>query len=363
MQPGTYISGAGHGLMIAWVLFGGFFDRFDESELPQDMNVSIISEADLAALSAPQPSEAETPAAPTPPSEENAPDNPTEETGVETPKPPDAQDAPTADPTPDVSDFTPLPSAIVAPEAPDALETPGSEASAQLIVETPAPPVPRPAPRVAPTPAAAPPPDAEVSDTVREEVTRNPEAATETQAEEAPATAPEEAATQIVTEAEEPSAPKTSVRPMSRPSRPSPAATETAEAPRESSTDSAVQAALQNAADATPVPTGPPLTGGEKDALRVAVQRCWNVGSLSSEALNTTVVLSVTMNRNGRPESGSIRMLSSEGGSASAARQAFEAARRAVIRCGATGYNLPTEKFARWQEIEMTFNPERMRIK
>ena len=40
-----------------------------------------------------------------------------------------------------------------------------------------------------------------------------------------------------------------------------------------------------------------------------------------------------------------------------------EAARRAIIRCGASGYNLPVEKYDQWRDIEMTFNPERMRIK
>ena len=41
------------------------------------------------------------------------------------------------------------------------------------------------------------------------------------------------------------------------------------------------------------IPRGPPMTQGEREALRVAVQQCWNVGSLSSEALRTTVVVSV----------------------------------------------------------------------
>ncbi len=95
----------------------------------------------------------------------------------------------------------------------------------------------------------------------------------------------------------------------------------------------------------------------------MAVQQCWNVGSLSTDALQTTVVVSVNMTRDAKPESGSIRMLSFEGGSEAAARQAYEAARRAIIRCGASGYNLPVEKYLQWQTIEMTFNPEKMRIK
>jgi hypothetical protein len=105
------------------------------------------------------------------------------------------------------------------------------------------------------------------------------------------------------------------------------------------------------------------MTAGEKDALRVSVQQCWNVGSLSSEALRTTVTVAVSVAQTGVPDAGSIRMVSFEGGSEAAARQAFEAARRAIIRCGARGFPLPPEKYETWKNIEMVFNPERMRIK
>jgi len=43
------------------------------------------------------------------------------------------------------------------------------------------------------------------------------------------------------------------------------------------------------------------------------------------------------------------------------ANQAFGAARRAILRCGARGFQLPSDKYAQWRNIEMTFNPERMR--
>jgi hypothetical protein len=111
------------------------------------------------------------------------------------------------------------------------------------------------------------------------------------------------------------------------------------------------------------VPSGPPLSAGEKESLRVAVSACWNVGSLSSEALQTTVVVSVAMNPDGTPIIGSISLNGSSGGSNAAAKQAFEAARRAIIRCGARGYQLPADKYGQWQNIEMTFNPEKMRVK
>ncbi|MCG6885199.1 MAG: energy transducer TonB, partial [Silicimonas sp.] len=112
-----------------------------------------------------------------------------------------------------------------------------------------------------------------------------------------------------------------------------------------------------------PAPAGPPLTGGEREGFRVAISRCWNVGSLSTDALATTVVVAVEMEQSGKPITGSIRLVSSSGGSSSGERQAFEAARRAIIRCGASGFGLPVEKFDQWREIEMTFNPEGMQFR
>ena len=49
------------------------------------------------------------------------------------------------------------------------------------------------------------------------------------------------------------------------------------------------------------------------------------------------------------------------GGSGQAAEVAWQAARRAILRCEGAGYGLPAEKFAQWREIEMVFNPARMR--
>lgn len=105
------------------------------------------------------------------------------------------------------------------------------------------------------------------------------------------------------------------------------------------------------------------MTQGEKDALRVAVSSCWNVGALSTEALGTTVVVGVTMDPSGLPQAGSIRLVESSGGSETAARQAFEAGRRAILRCAGQGYPLPADKYDQWKEIELVFNPEGMRLR
>ena len=132
---------------------------------------------------------------------------------------------------------------------------------------------------------------------------------------------------------------------------------------RSQAVDDAVAAALGQAGAGNPAQAGPPLTGGERESLRVAVSQCWSVGSLSSAALATTVVVGVSMTPDGRPVTNSIRLVSWSGGSDSAAQQAFDAARRAIIRCGQQGYPLPADKYEQWRDIEMTFNPERMRIK
>lgn len=107
----------------------------------------------------------------------------------------------------------------------------------------------------------------------------------------------------------------------------------------------------------------PSMTPIEQDALRVGVQQCWNVGSLSSQALKTTVKVSVEFAPDGRPVPESLRMTGFEGGDERAAREAYESARRAIIRCGANGFDLPREKYDLWKRIEMTFNPDNMRVK
>ena len=66
------------------------------------------------------------------------------------------------------------------------------------------------------------------------------------------------------------------------------------------------------------------------------------------------------MNEDGTPRAESIRMVGSDGGGEAAARKVFDTARRAILRCGARGFPLPSEKYDQWRQIEMRFNPEGM---
>ncbi|MEM6578700.1 MAG: energy transducer TonB [Pseudomonadota bacterium] len=358
MNTGQLISGLAHVGLIGVAFFGG---AFRSEPLPFEVTeVTAISSEEYAALVArPEPEALAT---------------------IETPEAPDAGETLIETPQEDAAPSA-GPSALSEIEPPDTVPEPLSEPEppqppddlAALAPEPEPEVAPEPAPRVAPEPVAQPDPDVEIDDVDRQATEADEQA--ETPLPDEPETAREAAASRIVTEADraEAAAPAQSVRPKPRPAAaPEPETepeTETAEAPP---TPDAVDAALSEALGGATEPAagqntsaaqGPPLTAGEKDGLRIAVQECWNVGALSSDALSTTVVVAVTLQEDGRPVTNSIEMIDATGGTASSVRQAFEAARRAIIRCGSRGYDLPSEKYASWRDIEMTFNPERMRIK
>lgn len=372
MNTGQIISGAGHLALIGWALFGG---AFRSEPLPFEVTeVTAISAEDYAALmDGPRaPDAVANIDTPEPPAEgEGTPELTSDADAAPDVSQPESAAASEPDSAPDVTDVAPPAEAEVSDDPP-VLDPPQDEVAA-LIPEIAPRPQPRPAPRVAPEPVAPPEPDVQVDEVERQETA--PDENAETVQEDTEASAPEEATTEIVTEAEEndvaSAAPARSVRPRTRPARPEPEPEqeqETQTAARPQTDESAVNDALAEAmgqagGEGQGAPQGPPLTAGEKDALRVAVQNCWNVGSLSSEALRTTVVVGVTMSEDARPVTSSIRMIDAMGGGGAAAKQAYEAARRAIIRCGAGGFDLPVEKYDHWRDIEMTFNPEKMRIK
>lgn len=356
MKTGFYISGAAHAVVIAWILFGGLFLFAEEAPTLENTQVSLLSAAEFEAMSPPS--------VPVEPTEITPPEDLAESAPDELPEVPADLNEIIEAPEPLVEELAPI-----APTAPNNTPEPLEVPLAPVTPEA----SPRPSPRVAPRPVVSETPDAAVSEI--EQAATQPADAPAEQTQEPTVeetTAPEEASDRIIAEAETPpsSAPEASRRPPARPARPR--ATETAqetpdtpETPAETSTqDQDILAALAEATEAPAEPSvsrGPPLSQGEQEALRVSVSRCWNVGTLSSEALRTTVVVALEMEPSGKPNNASLRMLSFSGGSAAAATSAYEAARRAIIRCGADGFDLPAEKYDSWKEIEMTFDPEKMR--
>jgi hypothetical protein len=104
------------------------------------------------------------------------------------------------------------------------------------------------------------------------------------------------------------------------------------------------------------------LTDLEADKLTSAIAACWNVGALSLNALRTTIVLSVEVDASGLPDAGSITLVEGKLGSETEFRQAFEAARRAVIRCGARG--LPySAKVGEPAKMQLEFSPDGIRVR
>ena len=372
LNTGTIVSGLGHLALILWMLLGSFFGSSEPLMPVAVTEVSLLTAAEFDALSAPEVPQPQL-APPTKPKPQPAPEPepaPKPEPAPEPQPETKAQPEPLAPPPP-----APKPAPVAQQPVPDA--------------------APQPAPRVAPVAAAA--SDAKVADTVREARAENGTNASATPGPVQEATAPAEASTQIVPEApkvapkpasQPQAAPLVAALPKQRPTRPTPDEPKPAQptaAPVEPPVDtpeplpalldmSAINDALaQSMAEAPPVtqpsspassqPIGPPLTQGERDSLRVSVQECWNVGALSSDAQRVTVRIGVSLAPNGTPLRETIRLLGFEGGGDAAAKQAFEVGRRAIIRCGATGFPLPAEKYDQWKDVEMEFKPDAMRMR
>jgi len=345
VQTGTKISGALHVGCIGLAVFGvDFFDSADSTPI-QIAEVSIISSDEFATLKTTAPEAA-----------------------------PDVDTAPAINEPEPTQEAAPE---IVQPEKP---VEPTPEPEEQVAILAPEP-EPTPAPRI--DTQSAPKPDVnakEAEETVKE--TAPDDTAQEAEQVEEPKQeqAPKEAATEIVTEAEKPSeyAPTTSSVPRSRPRDIKPKVAEVEKpdpveepkpAPEEPATEEAkdpiaeqiakdlaeAEKAAQN--NGPSVPVGPPLTGGEREGLVLAVQKCWNVPVGLQNADDLAVVIGIELNPDGKL-AGNPKLLEPSGTPTGALKQAFEAGRRALIRCAP--YDLPKEKYEQWRQIEVVFNPEKM---
>ncbi|MDE0345025.1 MAG: energy transducer TonB [Boseongicola sp.] len=356
-----YISGAGHIAFILAVFFAGPLASDRQSEVVILSEVAILSEQEFAALVPPGAAPQTQTDAPTvvAPEEDEAPSSLAAVAATElfTPRPVEAPESP------DMPEFEidqPALGAEIEDSAPTPLLPPSDIDGTSVQPHQ----VAAPAPRVAPVPQLAPPPEAETGADLIEASVPDPETPPEQVVEEEAPQAPQEASDRIVTEAEEEEtyAVASSMRPRSRPPRPpSPEPDVPDDPPRESETVAALAEADTDSRQVAP--RGPPLTRGEKEAFGLAVGNCWNVGSLSTSARATKVVVAFDMQRNGVPVAESIRMVEFLDGSETDAGRAFEAARRAIIRCGSKGFQLPVEKFDQWREVEATFNAEGMQFR
>lgn len=312
---------------------------------------------------------------------------------VPPPRPTDIPDAPPAPPVPEPVE--------------EIRETP--DADAEAPVDDPALTA---APKVAPEAAPEPETDVKVGDEVQLATRSDP--AEDAEAAEAvdETTAPEHAATQIVTEAEEKESesevqfapPRRPVLVAQRPEAPEEAAevddseavparpaeesepegasepediealvaAVTAAASESDVIDQLITESISDGAEqpesaepllALPSLGGSGLPSGVREGLRNAIEDCWNVGALSTAALNTVVTIGFSLERDGTPIRDTIRLVASEGESDVGVDKAFEAGQRAIL-CGlGKGHDLPPDSYETWREVELTFDPEQMRLK
>ena len=110
-----------------------------------------------------------------------------------------------------------------------------------------------------------------------------------------------------------------------------------------------------------PSQSAPRLTQAEQDSLAASAERCWNISALSPAAQQATIAVAVTIGPDKKPVATSIALTASNADRA-ATRQAFEAARRAILRCGSKGLPLSDGKEAAWGRLELIFGKGRISL-
>lgn len=380
LDRASTISALGHLGVILWAVMGDWL--FSPKDMPpMDVaQVSLVSEGEFQAMmaSAPKPDPAATPS-------EDPPKIATPEpvdTSLPAPEPAPQPEEPVA-----VEEILPETVPVSSDVQPVAVPEPAPQMAEEdqpiPVPESSKKPKPRPAQRITDVPVDSPADTPEVADTVTPEV--SDQAAPDAQVVETtePAAAPEESAAMVSPDATKSDAPElaptASRRPQSRPARQVQAdkpaettsqSTETADAEADAIAAALAEAATSDAASASAqnLPEGPPMSAGEKDGVRSAINACWNIGSLSSAAQRVKLVMRLEMNEDGTPIGSSIQMTGFEGGDEAAAQQAFEAAKRAVVRgvkgCGGkSGYQLDPAKYGQWNVMNLTFDASGMRLR
>ena len=376
MSVGTYTSMALHTALVGWLLFGGDFDR-EPLEVPVT-EVSVVS-AEMFDILVNN----------TPPSVDTS-------LGQATAQPKIDESEPPIDPVMDVvpqkitqalspsnkNDALPqsfpkkplhIEEVVIIP--PVKLAQPEAQVETSEPLKTSLAPKPRPAPRVAPVAVAPSDPEIDIADIIKEAAM--PQVAPAKATQEQTAKAPEAAAPEIVTEAEKPSvtvevsrlAPPRSVRPQKRspqralvdPPEEQPATVEVPFDPLAAALAEALSGVdiLDEAQANVTEAFAPQAIRG----MQLAIAPCWNLGASSSAALLTTVVVGMELSIEGKPLANSIYLVGYEGGDGDSAQRAFETAQRAIKECGAQGFELPADQYSAWQNVEITFNPERMRVR
>ena len=107
------------------------------------------------------------------------------------------------------------------------------------------------------------------------------------------------------------------------------------------------------------LPLSAPMSMSEIDAIRHQIQRCWSFPAGARNAEKLVIRIKVFLNTDGSLSKSPEIVGSHYKTGDLFYDSAVESARRAVLKCAPLKH-LPVDKYARWREITLTFNPREM---
>ena len=98
-----------------------------------------------------------------------------------------------------------------------------------------------------------------------------------------------------------------------------------------------------------------PLTKEEEQNLVLNIRQCWNVPVGLENDSSNVIIMGIKLSIDGNLEEDPVNLSPNSG---VGMIQAYEAARRAVLRC--QPYKLPADKYETWREMEIELDPSEM---
>lgn len=379
MSIGTYISVTMHASMVGWLLLNGNFESNPREISVTEVSLVSAEMFDIALNNTPPEVEAsiETAVA-QPPVEEIAPKLSIKPDAPVMDREQPVMVSPQDDNTPPQISEQPEPLEDLVVILPSELISPTVSPTSPDVLAISLKPKPRQSNRITSKTVAPSEPEVDIGDFTRDAV--SPQEMLSSEKKPQTATAPEASTSEIITEAEKPSklprvavlAPEQSVRPKRRSikiklDKEQPKQTEQTIDPLAAALNEALTGSTNESESEASTESQKTvieaLAPGTIRGMQLAISPCWNLGASSSAALSTTVVVGMELSIEGKPLASSIYLVGYEGGDDASAQRAFETAQRAINDCGAKGFELPADKYSAWKKVEITFNPERMRVR
>ena len=98
----------------------------------------------------------------------------------------------------------------------------------------------------------------------------------------------------------------------------------------------------------------PPLLPSEIEEFKKTVAECWGVKNFDSTEKGS-ITIAFSLDRQGKIDPDSVKSISNTFKDSRSAQSVFQRARRALMKCGVNGYDLPSDKYQQWKRMELTF--------